>query len=166
MDPFVGAGAELIERARLGPYRALHGSDLDEAALAIAADNLAAAEVAHATLVRADARHHRPPLPPTLVLTNPPMGHRVHTGGAQALAELLDAALSNWLRQLVSDRDAHGRVVWLSPVPERTAANPRARVLLRRAVDLNGLAAELQVLQVRPDPAPARRRARARSRQP
>ncbi|MBX7080564.1 MAG: HEAT repeat domain-containing protein [Nannocystaceae bacterium] len=165
-DPFVGAGAELIERARLGPYRALFGSDLDDAALAIAADNLAAAGVADATLTRADARRHRPALPPTLVLTNPPMGHRVRAGGAQALGELLDAALSSWLQQLVSDRDARGRIVWLSPVPERTAANPRARVVLRRAVDLNGLAAELQVLQRREDSAPAHRRSRARSRQP
>jgi len=40
-DPFVGSALELIERARLGPYRALHGTDVDEGALEAARANLA-----------------------------------------------------------------------------------------------------------------------------
>ena len=44
-DPFVGSGAELIERARLGAYRALHGTDNDRRALAAARENADAAGV-------------------------------------------------------------------------------------------------------------------------
>src|SRR5690606_38124726 len=54
-DPFVGSGAELVERTRLGTYARLVGTDVDEAALAAARLNLAAANV-DATLVQADAR--------------------------------------------------------------------------------------------------------------
>ncbi|MGZ3429792.1 MAG: hypothetical protein ACXVCV_24240, partial [Polyangia bacterium] len=75
-DPFVGAATELVERARLGPARALYGTDADDDALARARDNLAAAHVT-AELTRADARTFVPPLPPTAIITNPPMGRRV-----------------------------------------------------------------------------------------
>lgn len=142
-DPFVGAGAELIERARLGPYRALFGTDLDAAALAIAGDNLRAAGIERCSLLHADAREVRLPRRPTLILTNPPMGHRV-VGDAPP-AELLHAALDHWCSML----DERGRIVWLSPAPQVTAEHPGVRIVSRAKVDLGGLAAELQVLRPR-----------------
>jgi hypothetical protein len=136
-DPFCGSGAELVERARLGPYDALSGSDLDEAALAAARENLAAAG-ATATLVHADARTHAPG-PMDLIITNPPLGSRVQVDAAA----LLVAALPNLARQLA----ANGRLVWITPASRKTT--PVAEQLgLRRtkfyAVDLGGVRGHLE----------------------
>jgi predicted RNA methylase len=140
-DPFVGGGLELVERARLGPYRTLVGSDSDERALAAAGENLAAASVP-AALELADARTHRP-AGVTLIITNPPMGRR--SVRAKGLAEILDAFLQNAASVLT----ANGRIVWLSPFPARTLATAR-RLGLRAErvtmVDLGGFEAELQRL--------------------
>ena len=80
-DPFVGAGAELVERALLGRYDEMIGTDTDADALAAAKANLKAAKVARVQLTRSDARKFLPRKPVTLVLTNPPMGRRVPTDG-------------------------------------------------------------------------------------
>ena len=139
-DPFCGAAAELLERAHLGPTRALFGTDLDPTALDRARANLSAVNV-EATLQPADARAHRLAMPPTLVVSNPPMGRRVLRGAA--LEELLEATLRNVASQLAP----RGRVVWISPVPDRTAAVASElglRVTLRRRVDLGGFSAEIQ----------------------
>lgn len=141
-DPFVGAGAELVERGLLGPHRSLLGTDRDPDAIAIAQQNLDAAGLA-ALLVVGDACRWRPPQPPTLVITNPPMGHRVR--GETEVGELLERALDHWLDVMHPD----GRIVWLSPVPNQTAGHRGVEVKLRQRVDLGGLAAELQVLQAR-----------------
>src|SRR5205823_12588543 len=53
-DPFVGSAMELIERARLGPYGALYGTDTDAGALARARDNVGAAGVARRELLLGD----------------------------------------------------------------------------------------------------------------
>lgn len=139
-DPFAGGGLELIERARLGPWRALHGSDADPGALAVAAENFAAAGVKPTSLVQADARSHRVP-DVSLILTNPPMGRRVARHGG--LVDLLREFLTNAHRNL----RVGGRLVWLSPFPERTA---RAAISLgfdvsrRETIDMGGFPAELQ----------------------
>lgn len=138
-DPFVGSGLELIERGLLGPYRELHGSDLEPAALVAARANAARAGVP-LRLSQADARTHRVP-GVTLILSNPPMGRRVARDGQ--LAALLDAFLTNAAASLLPS----GRLVWLSPLPERTAESARRlglRVTRYDAVDLGGFAAELQ----------------------
>jgi 23S rRNA G2445 N2-methylase RlmL len=138
-DPFVGSALELIERARLGPYAALHGTDIDEGALEAARANLARAGIEAVQLVHADSTAKRP-RDVTLVLTNPPMGRRVARG---ELAPLMD-------RFVVSAREAlvrGGRLVWLSPMPDRTRARLEAEgftVDLARAVDMGGFSAELQ----------------------
>lgn len=142
-DPFVGAGAELVERGLLGPHDALYGSDHDPAAIDVARQNLDAAGLTAAVLAVADATTHRPPRRPTLVITNPPMGHRVRAEGS--IGDLLDRALGHWLGVL----EPGGRIVWLSPVADRTAGHRGVECKLRQTVDLGGLAAELQVLEPR-----------------
>ncbi len=138
-DPFVGSGTELIERALRGPYRALHGTDIDARALEAATANLAAAGH-RATLERRDALAGVP-RGTTLILTNPPQGRRLlrHRGAAGALlARLLDVAAPT-----------APRIAWVSPAADETAAHAtRAgyRVQTRRVVDLGGYPAELQLL--------------------
>jgi 23S rRNA G2445 N2-methylase RlmL len=139
-DPFVGAATELVERARLGPARALFGTDADEAALARARDNLAAAHV-DATLIRADARTFRPPLSPTAIITNPPMGRRVldRTRTGDLYRDFLAHAAALLPRG--------GRLTWISPRGDETlaVATPLGlRATLRQRVDMAGFWGEIQ----------------------
>lgn len=139
-DPFVGSGVELVERARLGPYRALHGTDLDARALGAAKENLESAGVPSAVLQQADARNHRV-AGLSLVLTNPPMGRRVLR--ARGLSGVLCQVVRNVAAQLVPG----GRMLWLSPFPDataRAAADAGLSVERLGPVDLGGFAAELQ----------------------
>ncbi len=144
-DPFVGSGLELIERARLGPYRALLGTDLDEAALDAARANLASAGV-EASLARTDALSFTPPEAPTLIVTNPPMGRRVHRQGD--IGELLE----RFVARAATVLSPGGRLVWLSPQAERTRVAARRHGLdleIVALVDMGGFDAELQVLRKR-----------------
>lgn len=139
-DPFAGAATELIERARLGPARALVGSDVDAAALERARANLGAAGVA-AELHVADARRFRPSPAPTLILTNPPMGRRVldrHRTG-----ELY----RDFLAHAAALLPGGGRLVWISPRGDETlaVATPLGlRCKLRQRVDMAGFWGEIQ----------------------
>lgn len=144
-DPFVGSGLELAERALLGPYRALHGTDLDERALDTARANLAAAGAGDARLVRADACEHDPG-GVTLILTNPPMGRRVHRDGS--IGDLLDRFVDHAARVLLPG----GRLCWLSPLPGRTAERLRRAGLelsVIADVDMGGFTAQLQLARRR-----------------
>jgi 23S rRNA G2445 N2-methylase RlmL len=142
-DPFVGSGLELIERARLGPYAALYGTDIDEGALEAARANLARAGVERVQLARGDSTAADGAMTPpgvTLVLTNPPMGRRVARG---ELAPLMDRFVHTVAGALTSG----GRVVWLSPMPERTRTRLEAEgftIDVARPVDMGGFSAELQ----------------------
>ncbi|MET0794607.1 MAG: methyltransferase [Polyangiaceae bacterium] len=138
-DPFVGSGLELIERALLGPFRELHGTDRESLALAAARSN---AERAHVELrlTQGDARSHRV-RQVSLIISNPPMGRRVARDGT--LGPLLDAFLANAASSLVPG----GRLVWLSPLADQTAATARRlglKVTRYEPVDLGGFTAELQ----------------------
>ena len=138
-DPFVGSGLELIERGLLGPFRELHGSDLESAALAAASANAARAKLS-IRLTQGDARQHRVKHV-SLIISNPPMGRRVTRDGN--LGPLLDAFLANAAASLVPG----GRLVWLSPFADRTAATARRlglKVTRHEPVDLGGFPAELQ----------------------
>ncbi|HET7541519.1 MAG TPA: HEAT repeat domain-containing protein [Polyangiaceae bacterium] len=138
-DPFVGSGLELIERGLLGPFRELHGSDLESSALAAARANAERARL-ELRLVQGDARHHRVE-GVSLIISNPPMGRRVTRDGT--LGALLDAFLANAAACLVRG----GRLVWLSPFADRTADSARRlglRVTRHEPVDLGGFPAELQ----------------------
>lgn len=143
-DPFAGAGTELIERARFGPYAALHGSDTDARALAAARTNFAAAAIPDAQLFVGDARTARPREAPSLVLTNPPFGHRVLE--RHEIEPLLVATLRNVRDVLRPD----GRVAWVSPLPDvtaRVAERAGFFVALRQSVDVGGFPAEIQLLR-------------------
>lgn len=139
-DPFTGSGAELIERAKLGAARELHGTDLDARALAAARQNIERAGLANVTLRQADARSHRI-AGLTLALTNPPMGRRV------LRARGLSGVLCQVVRNVAGQLSRQGRMVWLSPFPEATArAAADAGLAVERLgpVDLGGFTAELQ----------------------
>jgi hypothetical protein len=141
-DPFVGSGLELVERARLGPYRRLIGTDIDSRALDAARENLRAAGVT-ADLRLADAAAHREQ-GVTLVLTNPPMGRRV--ARERDLTRLFEAFLAHAARVLVPG----GRLVWLSPLPALTrevGVSLGLRLQAGPPVDMGGFETELQTLK-------------------
>jgi 23S rRNA G2445 N2-methylase RlmL len=142
-DPFVGAGAELVERSLLGPCARIVGTDRDPEALAAARANLGAAGVTAVELLLQDARETTVE-GLSLALTNPPLGSRV--GFGQEVPALLEAMVPRIARQLVPG----GRLVWLSPVAERTrAAAERAglRVTVELPVALEGLQTALQRIE-------------------
>jgi 23S rRNA G2445 N2-methylase RlmL len=138
-DPFAGSGAELVERALLGPYRPLYGSDVDPRAIEVARENLAAAGVEARLEVRdvlAGA-----PAGVTLVITNPPMGRRAarHPG--------IDALLDRFVAHAAAALAPGGRLVWLAPWPKRSRAaalGAGLRLEGARTVDMGGFDAELQ----------------------
>jgi 23S rRNA G2445 N2-methylase RlmL len=137
-DPFVGAGTELVERARLGPYRRLFGTDRDAGAVDAARENLAAAAI-DASITRADVASWRPPEPVTLLLTNPPLGRRVDAD--------LDRLYATTFERAAAAVAPGGRFVWISPRAGRTVALAREAgfvVERRLRVDMGGFWAELQ----------------------
>jgi len=139
-DPFVGAGAELVERALRGPYASLLGTDLERSAVEAARANVAAAGVARATLEVADGTTYDP-RGVTVIVTNPPMGRRVQRG---AHLELLERFVDHAARVLVPN----GSLVWAAPEPQRLHLRAeRAGLVLERSltVDMGGFPAELSV---------------------
>ncbi len=139
-DPFVGSGLELCERARLGPYRALYGSDLDENAIRVARANLSALGAERTHLSHEDARAA---LVPELssVISNPPMGRRVMRG------EDVAATLGDVIRAAARTLVPGGRIVLLSPHPmstDRVARSVGLEKTIDRRVDLGGFDAVLQ----------------------
>lgn len=145
-DPFAGTGVELVERGLAGAYRCLYGSDLDPEAVDACRRNLAAAGLAEAEVVQADARRYTPPRPPTLIITNPPFGQRVvvHEG----VGDLLAAVFSHAARCLAP----RGRMVFVTPRVSVTARalSEAGLVRLRHLpVDLGGFAAHLELWEKR-----------------
>jgi 23S rRNA G2445 N2-methylase RlmL len=142
-DPFTGSGTELCERGLAGPYRELIGSDRDANALEVAKANLEAAlsgDLNRVRLAQGDALTFAPTAP-TLIITNPPMGRRVLRGAD------LGATLERFVVRAASLLTRGGRLVWISPLPDRTArAAERARLVatLRRDLDMGGFTAEIQ----------------------
>ncbi len=141
-DPFVGSGAELVERARLGPYAWLLGTDVDGAAVEAARANLANAGVANARIELGDARSFRERA--SVILTNPPMGRRVRRGSHLVLLEALVAKAAELL-------PPEGCLVWIVPEPERIrdlARRKGFRVESAWTVDMGGFPAELAVYRL------------------
>lgn len=140
-DPFVGSGLELVERGRLGPYARMEGRDIEAAALDAARLNLTG--FTRVNLVQGDALDAAPE-GVSLILTNPPMGHRV--GFGQDVGSMLERFVGHAARSLAPG----GRMVWLSPMDPRVRqAGVRAGLRLTRwqRIDLGGLDVELQRLE-------------------
>ena len=138
-DPFVGSGGELVERARLGPYRALLGSDIDARAIEAARENLRAAGV-EAHLEVADAWTYAPK-DVSLVITNPPMGRRA------ARAAGLTARLDRFVGHAARALRPGGRFVWIAPWPAAARESASAAGLSldwAKTIDMGGFDAELQ----------------------
>ncbi len=135
-DPFCGSGLELIERTLLGGVRAIHGTDLNATAIAIARDNFAAARLppVPANFVCRDFRDYAArilgPNSLTLVITNPPMGMRVPVPDLRGLIDDLFETAATVLR-------TGGRLVLANPIsikkPHRSF-----QLLSRQTVDLGG----------------------------
>jgi hypothetical protein len=144
-DPFVGSGLELIERARLGSYARLVGTDLEPTALTAARTNFEAAAIERAQLVRANACEFAPQ-GITLILTNPPMGRRVARDGS--LRSLLERFVLHASRVL----SPGGRMLWISPLDQITARAATRAGLVPSAgpeLDLGGFTARIQAFERR-----------------
>lgn len=138
-DPFVGAGAELVERARLGPYASLTGTDVDAEAIDAAKANLSSAGIRSATLAVADATSYVAS-GVSLIITNPPMGRRVQRG---THSDVLERFVAHAARLLVPG----GALVWAAPDARANAHAERAGLVIERAfsVDMGGFPAEFSV---------------------
>jgi 23S rRNA G2445 N2-methylase RlmL len=140
-DPFVGSGLELCERARLGRYERLIGSDRDAATLEIARNNLVAVGAERFEVLVADALTHEVAGGVTCILTNPPLGRRLHR-------DRIDALLCAFLGRAAKALRPGGRLVWITPQPRETGIAARSAGLsLERhlAVDLGGLHGVVEV---------------------
>lgn len=147
-DPFCGSALELIECARLRDVLQMYGTDLDAGALDAARANLQRAGLHSGVDLRhMDARRFEVPAgapPVSLVITNPPLGHRV--GAAKDLPGLL----VELIRHVGDQLTAGGRMVWLTPdavLTARAARRVGLRVLDRGPIDVGGLRAQLQILR-------------------
>ncbi len=140
-DPFTGAGAELVERARIGKVARLVGTDLDEKAVLAARANLEAAGVT-ASVTTGDALHTSP-AGVTAIVSNPPMGRRVQRGGHLPLLE-------RFVRHAGEVLPPGGTLTWIVPEPDAIVNAARAaRFTTERmlTVDMGGFAGELMVLR-------------------
>jgi len=137
-DPFCGAGTELLERANLGKYRALIGSDIQDQAIAAARKNMHHAGVA-ASLSLGSALDCPLPDDVSVVVTNPPLGRRVR-GEHMALLEAV-------LVRIGSVLGPGGRLVWVSPSRKLDPHAEAAGLHLERAldVDLGGFPGRIEV---------------------
>jgi len=143
-DPFCGSGLELIERALLGGVRRIYGTDRSPEALAITEKNFAAAKVpsTESKFVCCDFRDFASveglgPNAATLIVTNPPMGKRVHIANVGQLIADLFAVASTVLRP-------DGRLVFANPL-RMESPEPSLKLQSRRVVDLGGFDCRLEV---------------------
>jgi hypothetical protein len=112
LDPFCGCGTILIEAGVRAPGLRLAGFDLDRAALAAAAGNMARAGV-DVGLVRCDgARLPVPAGSADAIVTNPPWGVQVRAGGQlsgpRGWARLLDALRPGGVLVVVGEQPQGG----------------------------------------------------------
>ena len=147
-DPFCGSALELIERARLGGVRRLYGSDSSPAAIDIARQNIAAAQLpsAETHLACCDFREFAKvaglaPRSLTLIITNPPLGRRVRIPNLRGLFDDLFAAAAELLAP-------GGRLVFTNPF---RMESPQPSLALRSShvVDLGGFDCRIEVYEKR-----------------
>jgi 23S rRNA G2445 N2-methylase RlmL len=143
-DPFCGSGLELIERSMLGGVRAVHGTDLDPAAIGIARVNFEAAGIENVSgkFTPCDFRDAErlagiAPGSITQVITNPPLGRRIRVKDMHALvADLFFAAT----KALVPG----GVLIFTNPLRDGPSS-PSLKLEYRQAVDLGGFDCQLEM---------------------
>lgn len=150
-DPFCGSGLELVERGLLGGVKALHGTDLDPKAIAVAEANISAARlsnvqsISECIFVESDFRDALRPGHPagirpgsvSLIITNPPLGRRVRVKDLQGLFDDLYDAASEALKP-------GGRLVFANPL--RTGPTDSSLKLeYRQAIDMGGFECRLEM---------------------
>jgi len=137
-DPFVGSGTELIERAKLGGFAELVGTDVNAKAIESAKKNAAAAGV-DLRLECADATQFTG-VRPTTILTNPPLGKRVLLGESREVVRRFLAHAATLLPK-------GGQLVWVSPDPDFLGKQARASGLAReldQSFDMGGFPAVME----------------------
>ncbi|MEI7863999.1 MAG: methyltransferase [Chthoniobacterales bacterium] len=143
-DPFCGSGLELIERSMLGGVSAVHGTDLDPAAIGIARANFEAAGLENVSgmFTRCDFRNAEElagiaPGSITLVITNPPLGRRIRVKDMPGLiADLLLAA--------TKALEPGGLLVFTNPLRDGPSS-PSLKLEYRQTVDLGGFDCQLEM---------------------
>jgi 23S rRNA G2445 N2-methylase RlmL len=137
-DPFCGAGAELVERALLGPSKKIIGTDISDKALAAARSNATRAGVdSRMEFIQASALS-LPVAQVSLVFSNPPLGKRVARGRE-------DELLLNFARVLPRVLAPEARVVIVVPPGLHDFHIEGLTKSRQYRVDLGGFDASLQV---------------------
>ena len=129
----------LLKSARLGAYARLIGTDTDPRAIAAATQNLERAGV-EAALHAADATRFVPSARPTTIITNPPMGRRVHRGDAVRV-------LGDFIAHLDRVAAPDATLVWLNPSPAQTGPELEARgfrLVTSHRIDMGGFDVSLE----------------------
>jgi 23S rRNA G2445 N2-methylase RlmL len=147
-DPFCGSGLELIERSMLGGVLAVHGTDLDPAAIGIARANFEAAALENVSgnFTQCDFRdaEQRAGFAPgsiTLVITNPPLGRRVRVKDMRGLIADLLLAASKAL-------EPGGLLIFTNPLRDGPSS-PSLKLEYRQTVDLGGFDCQLEMYRKR-----------------
>nr|WP_255216865.1 methyltransferase [Pseudenhygromyxa sp. WMMC2535] len=144
-DPFCGCAAELIECSRLADALRLIGTDRDPQAIAAARANVEAAglDPARVRIEEVDV-YAGSPAKADVILTNPPMGRRT------ALAGGLHASLRRFVSHAARTLSPGGRLVWVTPAAQVTAAAGAAaglRVRDHGSIDMSGMRVVLQEMR-------------------
>ena len=143
-DPFCGSGLELIERSMLGGVLAVHGTDLDPAAIAIARANFEAADLEKVSgmFTACDFRDAEQtagiaPGSITLVITNPPLGRRIRVKEMRGLIADLLLAATKALKP-------GGLLVFTNPLRDGPSS-PLLKLEYRQSVDLGGFDCQFEM---------------------
>jgi predicted RNA methylase len=143
-DPFCGSGLELIERALLGGVRCIYGTDRSPEAISITEKNFAAANIpfVQTKFICCDFRDFAKVEKlavnsVTLVISNPPMGKRIHIPNLKGL-------MDDFLAAAVAVLKVGGRLVFANPL--RTHLHhPSLKLEFQTVVDFGGFDCRLEM---------------------
>ncbi len=144
-DPFCGAGTELLECALAAPQVTAYGTDLDPKAIEAAHRNGEALErgfpgmTKNITWLVQDAAQYNEG-PPSLTITNPPLGRRVHR---HSIKEFYQTVVPGVLNKIPHG----GRLIWITPFQQITdllLKDHGFTLETRIRVDLGGFECEMQ----------------------
>lgn len=138
-DPFCGSGTELIERAIIGPYKAMLGTDNDKKAIIAAKENVALSGMKHIEIEHCDAftvKH----ISPSLIITNPPLGRRLPKDD-------IDEFFVKFISLSNSLLSHEGRLIFVSPHPSFTrdkSLELGLKLIFEQKVDMGGFSGTIQ----------------------